>query len=52
MIFAIVWIFYAWISVNFHISARHALFAFSCQAFFFLHKGFSNELGFEVCEGR
>lgn len=50
--FAIVWIFYAWISVNFQTSARDALFAFSCLVFFFLNKGFSNKLGFAVCKGR
>lgn len=53
--FAMVWIFYAWISVSFqlfHISVMDALFAFSCQVFFFLNKGFSNELGFPVCKGR
>ena len=59
--FAIVWVFYAWISVNlspFHISARDALFAFFClfvcfcQVSFFLNKDFFNELGFAVCKGR
>lgn len=51
MLFAIVWIFYYWITVNFHIFAKDALFTFSWEAFFFLNKGFSNELGFAVCKG-
>lgn len=53
--FAIVLVFYAWISVNFslfHISARDALFALFCQVFFFLDKDLFNELGFAVRKGR
>lgn len=54
--FAIVWVFYAWISVNFslfYISARDALFVgFFCQVFFLLNKDFFNELGFTVHKGR
>lgn len=55
--FAIAWVFYAWISVNFspfYISARDALFAGGgvCQVFFFLNKDFFNELGFTVHKGR
>ena len=53
--FTIVWVFYAWISVNillFHISARDALFAFFFQVFFFLNKDDFNELGFAMQKGR